>query len=208
MRFEVAIDSVRGIGKRYLSNEGHIVEIDSSLEAELNSIRISAKLFIEGILEFISEKSSTYSFFIPSKALSGECSNVLDIFELWVTFPNESYQKFLVVIINIEGNAQIFLLKPELYKDLSEDILSNLANKYKCLDIIMPFIYRFVVFDTFNAFKRVFDTTFEGVIDIHGEKYLTTISNSKKALMWKIDSTNVRYVSNNLIPIELLRLLG
>ncbi|TRM79147.1 hypothetical protein DJ531_13560, partial [Sulfolobus sp. A20-N-F6] len=133
---------------------------------------------------------------------------VLDIFELWVTFPNESYQKFLVVIINIEGNAQIFLLKPELYKDLSEDILSNLANKYKCLDIIMPFIYRFVVFDTFNAFKRVFDTTFEGVIDIHGEKYLTTISNSKKALMWKIDSTNVRYVSNNLIPIELLRLLG
>jgi len=207
VRFEVAIDSVRGIGKRYLSSEGHIVEIDNALEAELNFIGVSPKLFIEGIIELVSERSFTYSFSIPSKMLSGECSNVLDIFELWVTFPNESYQKFLVVIINIEGNAQIFLLKPELYKNLSEDILSNLANKYVCLDIIMPFIYRFVVFDTFNAFKRVFDTTFEGIIDLHGEKYLATISNSKKALMWKIDSTNVRYVSNNLIPLELLRLL-
>jgi len=207
VKFEATIDYIQGIGNRYLSSEGHVVELDGRLEKELLSVGVLPKFFIEGLVDFITEnKQNIYSFFVPARSIVGECKNILKIFELWISSYN-SLIKLIVIIINIEENAQILLFKPELYVTVSHDIMSTLTQKYLCVEIIMPFIYRFVIFDTFNIFKKLFNIVFEGIIDLKGNKYMTSISNDERALIWKIDSTNMKYLSNNLIPSELLRLV-
>ncbi|QGA67590.1 hypothetical protein [Sulfolobus sp. E11-6] len=206
MRFEVTIDYLQGIGRKILTSEGHVIELNPLLETELSLIGVSPKLFAEGITDAVIQNDGTYSFFLPVKKLSDDCENILRIFEIWITTINLA-RKMLVIVINVEGNAQITLLKPELYNNFSKDLIEILAKKYICLKITMPFMYRSVIFDTFNSFKRLFDIIFEGIINLSGNNYMATISNDKKALLWKIDSTNIQYVSNNLIPSELLRLI-
>ncbi|ACP35764.1 conserved hypothetical protein [Sulfolobus islandicus L.S.2.15] len=206
MRFEVTVDYLQGIGRKVLTSDGHVVELNPSLEKELSLIGVSSKLFAEGLIDAVTQNNGTYSFFLPAKKISDECENVLRIFEIWISTTNQT-RKMLVIVINVEGNAQITLLRPELYNDFSKDLIEILAKRYICLKITMPFMYRSVIFDTFNSFKRLFDIIFEGIINLSGNIYMATISNDKKALLWKIDSTNIRYVSNNLIPSELLRLI-
>ncbi|WP_338600795.1 hypothetical protein V6M85_12675 [Sulfolobus tengchongensis] len=206
MRFEATVDYLRGIGKRYLTTEGHIIELGESLEKELYLIGISPKLFAEVLADLMAQKDGMYSFFVPAKNISEDCANVLRIFEILISTYNIS-RKMLVVIISVEGNAQITLLRPELYNNFSKELMAVLTKKYICLKITMPFIYRSVVFDTFNSFKKLFNIIFEGIIKLSGNTYMATISNDKKALIWKIDSTNIEYLSNNLIPSELLSLI-
>ena len=206
MNFEARIDYIEGIGNRYLTSEGHIVELSKAVENELNNIGISAKLFVEGLVDFISQdNTNSYSFFIPAKPIKDHCNNIVKIFEILVSTRLSSIN-ILTVIINIEGSAQIVLLKPELYNNISKELIQILTEKYFCLEITMPFIYRFVIFDTFNVFKKLFRITFEGIVNLSGTKYMTSISDDMKALIWQIDSTNIHYLRNNLIPSELLRL--
>ncbi|MCY0882537.1 MAG: hypothetical protein OWQ50_01715, partial [Acidianus infernus] len=58
------------------------------------------------------------------------------------------------------------------------------------------FIYKFVVFETFNIFKKKFNANSEKIIGKNNEKLLIAKNVEDNALIWKIEAPQFSYVSN------------
>ncbi|BDC19455.1 hypothetical protein [Acidianus sp. HS-5] len=196
MLFEISIDkpSEEKGGVKFISNSGHLVSFSNSLFNELNVLGIDKKTFAEIVIDFLNEDTKYYSTYIKPISKVEECKYYSRIFEFWITSSLTSKQMF-AVITNYDEISEVLLVDPQIFTYAAEKLLHYASTK-ECMKFSMPFIYKFVVFETFNIFKRKFNANMQKIVGKDKEKFLIAKNIEDNALIWKIESPRFSYVSN------------
>ncbi|AWR97441.1 hypothetical protein DFR86_07685 [Acidianus sulfidivorans JP7] len=194
MLFEISLDILTpNSEKKIITDSGHIVSISTALNKELNDLRISPKTFAEIVLNFLEENTKIYSTYIHALPVKKGCKYYSRIIDIWINYSSEFKHLFLI-LINYDEISEVLILDPQIFEMAADKLLSYASSK-DCMEVSMPYPYKFVVFETFNTFKKKFGTEFEGIIG-KNEKYLIAMDKSSKALVWKIESTKLDYLKN------------
>ncbi|MUM64310.1 hypothetical protein D1867_03385 [Acidianus infernus] len=196
MLFEISIDKLQQEekGVNFISNSGHLVSFSSSLFNELNRLGIDKRTFAEIVIDFLNEGTKYYSTYIKPISNIEECKYYSRIFEFWITSSLTSKQMF-AVITNYDEISEVLIIDPQVFNYAVEKLL-NYASTKDCMKFSMPFIYKFVVFETFNIFKKKFNANSEKIIGKNNEKFLIAKNVEDNALIWKIEAPQFSYVSN------------
>ncbi len=204
MRFEASLDVIQPYGRRFITNDGHLVTLSSELEKECERSGLSPSMLSEIIVDFFQTKSKiSSSYVVPLKGSSPSCilTNVID---LWITDASMSSHVIMTITVNGES-GEVRFVYPQFFAELAKSILSN-NMKYACNKIVMSFPYMFVIFDTFNAFKKVYSNVIEGIVNMEGSNYMFSRT-EMRSLIWKVDTPKVDYISNELIPEKMRTLI-
>lgn len=193
MLFEISLDLALPVGKKVLTDSGHIISFSPALINELESLDINPKIFAEIVLEFLKENSRHLSTYIKPLPKKQGCKYYARVIDLWLHYPLRTHH-VLFLLINYDEISEILILDPQVFQLATDKLLDYAASK-DCLKVSMPYLYKFVVFETFNTFKKKFSVKFEGVIG-DNEKYLVALDENSKALLWKIDSPQLEYMRN------------
>ncbi|ARM76090.1 hypothetical protein [Acidianus manzaensis] len=193
MLFEISLDIITPNNKRILTESGHIASISTALTKELENLKINPKTFAEIALNFIEENTKFFSTYIHSLPIKQGCRYYSRIIDFWINYGSQSRHLFLL-LINYDEISEVLILDPQIF-EMATDKLLNYASSKDCMEVSMPYPYKFVVFETFNTFKKKFGIEFEGIIG-NNEKYLVAMDKTSKALIWKIESTKLDYLKN------------
>lgn len=193
MLFEISLDTLSSSGKKILTESGHVVSFSTSLLSELENLSINPKLFAEIILNFLGENTRFFSTYIHSLPVKQGCKYYARVIDFWINYGSESQHVFLL-LVNYEDISEILILDPQVFGIATDKIL-NYASSKDCMQVSMPYPYKFVIFETFNTFKKKFGTKFEGIMG-NNEKYLVAMDQNSKALVWKIESPKLHYMKN------------
>ncbi|BBG24329.1 hypothetical protein [Sulfuracidifex tepidarius] len=204
MRFEASLDVIQPFGRRFITNEGHLVTLSSELEKECQKSGLSPTMLSEIIVDFFQSKSKiSSSYVVPLKGNTSSCI-ITNVIDLWMT--NALTSTHVIMTLSINGDSgEVRFVYPQFFAELAKSILSN-NMKYECNKIVMNFPYMFVIFDTFNAFKKVYSNVVEGIVNMEGSSYMFS-KTEMRSLIWKVDTTKVDYISNELIPEKMRSLI-
>ncbi len=196
MLFEISIDRLSGEKgeAKFISNSGHLVSFSNSLYNELSKLGIDKKTFAEIVIDFLNEDVKYYSTYIKPLSKVDECKYYSRIFEFWITSSLTSKQMF-AVITSYDEISEVLLVDPQIFNYAAEKLLHYASTK-ECMKFSMPFIYKFIVFETFNIFKRKFNANLEKIVDKDNDKFLIAKNTEDNALIWKIEAPQFSYVSN------------
>lgn len=125
----------------------------------MNVLGIDKKTFAEIVIDFLNEDTKYYSTYIKPISKVEECKYYSRIFEFWITSSLTSKQMF-AVITNYDEISEVLLVDPQIFTYAAEKLLHYASTK-ECMKFSMPFIYKFVVFETFNIFKRKFNANMQ-----------------------------------------------
>ncbi len=187
-----------------MTNGGHLVTISNELKRECERNGLSPKVLSEALIDFVEGGSKfSSSYFVPLKGNPDPCvlTNIIDI---WLTDALVSRHLIMTITRN-QDSGEIRFVYPELFSELAKSILSSNV-KYDCSMITMAFPYMFVVFDTFNAFKKVYKDAIEGIVKMEGKSFMFS-RNNMRSLIWEVDTPRVDYISNDLIPEKMRNLI-
>ena len=190
MRFEAFINKLQGDVK-FLTEESEIVGLSKHVVEEVEKVGVKPKSFSNALIEYVKDGGAYYTTYLHSKGVE-ECGKGT-VFELWI---NEDRHDF-VILVNYNGLSQVSFTKPEFFNVVAEQSVRNMLST-SCVDINMPYPYKFVVFETFNAFRKLSKVDFEGVID----KKLVSIDDKRRGFVWVLESPNINYSSNVIIRSE------
>ncbi|EZQ01917.1 MULTISPECIES: hypothetical protein [Acidianus] len=191
MLYEISIDNLNS-ENRFLTESGHIASISNSLKEELEGLNVNIDRFSEAVIDFLKDDSKIYSTYMKPIKVTGNCPIFTRVLDLWIT--HTAGQTHVITLVSNYGDiSEVMFVDPIVFNYASEKIM-DIASSSECMELSMPFPYKFVVFETFNAFSKKFSTDFLGVIG-HREKYLMAYK-STKAIMWKVESTKVDYLGN------------
>lgn len=186
MKFEAYINKLQGDVK-FLSENDNIVGLTKSVVNELEKVGVKPKAFINSLSEFVEDNTPLFTSYTSGEVKK---SGLGTIFELWIFKSNEESHTF-VTVINYGETAQITFSRPEFFNEAMLVAIKNMLS-FEHVSIQMPYPYKFAVFEAFNAFKKVSNVSFEGIID---EKMIS-IDNKKRGLIWRIESPNFEYSRN------------
>lgn len=184
MRFEAFINKLQGDVK-FLTEESEIVGLSKYVVKEVEKVGVKPKSFSNALVEYVKDGGAYYTTYISSKGFE-ECGKGT-VFELWI---NEDRHDF-VIVVNYNGLSQVSFTKPEFFSVIAEQSVRNMLST-SCVNINMPYPYKFVVFETFNAFRKLSNVSFEGVI----AKKLVSIDDKNRGFVWVLDSPDINYSSN------------
>ncbi|BFH73177.1 hypothetical protein SJAV_11210 [Sulfurisphaera javensis] len=190
MRYEAFIDILSG-DKRFLSSSGDVVGITEELRKLIEQNGINLITFSDFIVEYLKENQSLLTIHVTGKPFSILCPNIGVFLQIWITDAEKSTQHFLA-IVNYSGNVQISISKPELFDRVIFDIMKKSIEYLDCLRVEMPFLYRFIIFELFNSFRKLSKIKFEGIVD----KNIVLADYKDRGLIWEIDSTTIDYTNS------------
>ncbi|QKQ99756.1 hypothetical protein GWK48_04550 [Metallosphaera tengchongensis] len=193
MVFEVSVDMLCE-GRKGVTAGGHFFCISTFLHKELEQLKVPDSVLVEAIVDFMNDNSVSYSVYWGSSVSPGH-SRVL---EVWVNTSEKTRRVFLV-ISNLDGINEIRVLEPFYFSEVAERIL-NYGKRLDSYRMTMPFLYKFVVFESFNVFRKLSNIEFQGIISKNNEKYMVAMEN-EKALLWKVESTGVDLVKKDSIML-------
>ncbi len=182
------------MGKKGLTRDGNYFCISNFLYDELNTLGIPPMILAEAVNDFLREGTASYSVYWGSSQERGNTR----VLNLLITTPNKSKRVFLMVS-NFDGIYEITLLEPFNFGNSMEKLISYGKNLEK-YEVSMPFLYKFVVFETFDAFKKLSRVEFQGIISKDTEKYMVAMGN-EKALLWKIETPRVDLVNKENVRL-------
>lgn len=190
MRYEVYIDILKG-DKKVLSSNGNIVGLTNELIKVIEHNGINLNVFSDFLVDYIKDNQNLFNIHVSGKPFSFLCPNTGIFLELWITNAEKSTQHFLA-LINYSGDVQISISRPELFDRVIYEIMRKSLQFLDCLRVEMPFLYRFVIFELFNSFKKLSKVRFEGKI----ENNIVVADYKDRGLIWEIDSTSIDYTSS------------
>jgi len=186
--YEIEIDVMGCKGKKEISPSGHLYCLSSFLENELKRIGLPVSSFVEIVIDFLSEKTASHSGYTISKVMT-KSSRILD---LWITTTEGSRRAFLVVSA-FNDVTEVTLLEPFYFNQVMQKVLLH-GSKLNMYEISMPFLYKFIVFETFDAFGKMSRIRYQGLISKEDYKYMVAVSEDERALVWKVDSTSLNLI--------------
>ncbi len=192
--FEIFVDMVISSEEKVITDSGHLVSFSKGLSEELKNLGIGSKTFANWVIEYFEEKSPSYSVYYKRLNVPREPEVFSRVFEFWVNFPNYQTRLF-AVITNFNDVSKVTLIDSKLINVEVENVLND-VNKYKDALITMPFLYKFLVFETFNAFRKMKELKFEGIVRTTHNNYLLAVNKDLNAVIWKVDSTSLKYVND------------
>jgi len=204
MRFEASLDILQPYGRRFLTKDGRLVTLSRELVDQCEGSGISPSMLSEVISDFNESGSRiSSSYLVSMREKQNEC-NVTKVIDLWITDAVKSTH-VIMTVTGLGSVGELRFVYPEFFGELAKTILSNNV-KYDCSSIVMTFPYMFVVFDTFNAFKKVYNNVIEGIVRMNGSSFMFSKTEAK-SLIWEVDTPKVDYISNELIPNKMKSLI-
>lgn len=193
MLFELSLDTLSTTGKKILTDHGHIASFSSALLSELDKLKINPKFFAEIVLNFLKEGTKQFSSYLQPLPKRQGCRYYARVIDFWLNYGSQM-QHLILILANYDDVSEILILDPQLFQNAIDKLLSFAVSK-DCLEILMSYPYKFVVFETFNVFKKKFNVKFEGIIG-DSEKYLVILDEDMKALLWKVESPKLDFIRN------------
>ncbi len=193
--FEIFLDKLTPYGERVLTDSGHVVTFSNNLSTELKDMGINVKVFAGAVTDYLNEKTKSYSIYYRPLNTTSISEIFARVFSFWLIYSSGQIQLF-AIISNYKDISEITIIDPQLVTLELEKIM-NFAKNYKTATITMPFLYKFLVFEMFNLFRKNNILKFEGIIEErHDTKYMMAINKNLNAIIWKIDSTKLNYVND------------
>ncbi|AWR94570.1 hypothetical protein [Acidianus brierleyi] len=193
--FEIFLDKLMPYGEKVLTDSGHVVTFSKNLSIELKNMGINIKVFAGVVADYFNEKSKSYSIYYRPLNMANMSDIFTRVFEFWVVYSSGQIQLFSI-ISNYKDISEITIIDPQLVTLELEKIM-NFAKNYKTATITMPFLYKFLIFETFNLFRKNNILKFEGIIEEKRDaKYMMAVNKNLNAIIWKIDSTKLNYVND------------
>jgi len=193
--FEIFLDKITPYGERVLTDNGHVVTFSNNLSTELKNMGINLKVFAGVVADYFNEKSKYYSIYYRPLNKYNVSDIFTRVFEFWLVYSSAQIQLFSI-ISSYKDISEITIIDPQ-FVILELEKIMNLAKNYKTATITMPFLYKFLVFETFNLFRKNNILKFEGIVkEKHDAKYMMAVNNDLNAIIWKIDSTKLDYIND------------
>jgi len=186
VKYEAYINRIQGDFK-FLTEDNNVIGLTKSVVEELGKVGIKPKAFANSLSEFVADKTPLFTSYTGGESKVEEPCNLGTIFELWIMKGSEEFHTF-VTIVNYNGTAQVTFSKPEFFNDAMLTTMRNILS-LDCVKIKMPYPYKFAVFEAFNAFRKLSNVSFEGII----REKMISIDDKKRGLVWRIESPNFDY---------------
>ncbi|MCI2415003.1 MAG: hypothetical protein MPF33_07155 [Candidatus Aramenus sp.] len=192
--FEIFVDMIVNSEEKVITDDGHLVAFSKGMAEELRNLGIGSKAFANWVTAYFEERVTSYSVYYKRLNVPEGPEVFSRVFEFWVNFPN--YQtKLFAVISNFKDVSKVTLIDSKLINMEVEKVMKD-VNKYKDALITMPFLYKFLVFEAFNAFRKMKELRFEGLVRAKQSDYLLAVNKDLNAVIWMVDSTNLKYVND------------
>ncbi|BCU70768.1 hypothetical protein [Stygiolobus caldivivus] len=189
MKYEAYINKIEGDAK-FLSEDNNVIGLTRHVIEELRKVGVKPKAFVNSLSEFVEEKTPYSTSYTSGEHRMIEPCNLGTIFELWILKGNDEIHTF-VTIINYGDTAQVTFSKPEFFDTAMLTTMKNMLS-INCVKINMPYPYKFAVFEAFNAFKKLSNVSFEGIV----RERMISMDDKKRGLIWRIESPNFEYSAN------------
>lgn len=188
MRYEAYLDLLQG-DKRIITTSGDIVGLSKDLLRLIEGHGIRMDVFGDFLIDYAKE-NTLFTLHVSGKPFSYLCPNIAVFVELWLTTAEKTSQNFLA-IINYSGSIQLSISRPELFDRVILDVTKKSIEFLNCLRVEMPFLYKFIIFEFFNSFRKLSKVRYEGIID----RNLVLADYKDRGLVWEIDSTTIDYTT-------------
>jgi len=191
--FDVYVNQLRGDFK-ILSNHNVVIGLNRNVISELDKVGLPYKIFVDNLSDFILNKDHIRTFYLVGKK-QGE--NRGTAFNLTVHTNIDEEDNIFFLVINQDGNVQVNFAKNNYINESIYRATEKLLNTDR-LEFSLPYLYRFVIFEAFNSFKKLTNTVFEGIVD----DKLIVIDDRNRGLIWEVDNLTFMYYSEISNPIS------
>ncbi|MEM0169099.1 MAG: hypothetical protein QXY37_00340 [Metallosphaera sp.] len=197
MVFEIKINTLPCDGKKGFTTDGNYFCISNFLSDELAKLSISPAILAEAVIDFLNERMASYTTYWGGGNANGS-TRVLD---LYIITPDVT-KKTLLMISNFNGISEISLLEQFFFEQIMEKLM-NYGKNLEKYEVTMPFLYKFVIFETFNVFRKLMNVKYQGIVSRGNEKYMLALEN-EKALVWKVEEPKINLINKeNVMLINL-----